>query len=378
MQPVTTDMVEAALEAADAEEARYKPCALDVVREFAARFVWMPDEELDAYAVWIAHTYIFRAMYATPRLRAAGESEDCGKSTLLKVACRLSYKGIRTAHASLPSVYTIIEQEAPTLFFDETDQWMATGGNSQRRKELEGILNDGYTEDGYVLRQVNGVTKKWPVWVCAAYAGIGRMNKTVESRCVIFNMKPKPSNIKLEEWDPREFGKEADAVAETLKSWITSRGPELDMRPNMPDALGQNRAKQIWRIMIAIGDLAGPEWGKRIRAAALKLVCGISAKPLRSPAEDFILCVAKNTTEEQFLPTGDFIQMLQIVQQNDSELHWASWLGDPITAARQIESLFRPYGIESEQKWLDDENRRGYNMGPFHMWAQTLAAKSES
>jgi Protein of unknown function (DUF3631) len=363
----------------EAEPAAYlKPCALDIVREFNARFIWAPDEELDALTLWQAHTWIFEACYATPRLRAWGVREDCGKSTVLKVSCVLSKNGIRTSNASLPSVYTIIEQEHPTLFFDETDQWMATGGHSQRRRELEGILNDGYTEDGYVLRQLNGVTKKWPVWVCCAYGGIGRMNKTVESRCVNLEMKPKPDNVKLEQWDPRKFGKEAAHVADMLKSWITSRGPELNPEPPIPEALGQNRAYQIWQILIAIGDLESEEWGRRARAAALKLVCGISAKPLKSPAEEFILCVAKNTNEEQFNPTSDFIQMLSFLQSAEGELPWASWLSEPLSASRQIASLLRPFGIESEQRWLDGENRRGYAMGSFHMWAARLEDKERN
>jgi hypothetical protein len=349
--------------------------ALDVVREFIGRFIWAGREELDALTVWIVHTYVYKAYPATPRLHVSADREDAGKSTVLNVARALSSNGIKTANASMPSIYTIIEQEHPTLFFDEADNMFTASGSSARRKDLIGILNDGYTDEGYVLRQVDRVAVKWPCFVVCAFAGIGRLPKTMESRSVRIRMKPKPSGVKLERWRKDDFAKEAQEVADYAKNWITSRGPELDPRPKIPEALGDNRAAEIWEALIGIGDLEGENWGRRIRAAALKLVCGISSIPKKTPAEDLIETVAKNTAESAFLPTGDLVSLLATLYHEDGSLPWATWLGDPIVASRQIASLLRPYGIESQQKWLDGENRRGYNMADFHMWTERISGK---
>jgi hypothetical protein len=364
----------AALDAADVLDERYQPCALDIVREFIGRFIYADHEDLDALTLWIAHTYVFRAFYATPRLFATSDREDCGKSTVLNVSKALSLNGVKTANASVPSIFAIIEQEAPTLFFDETDNMFGSTGNTNRRRDLMGILNDGYTAEGYVLRSVDRAAHRYPVFVVAAFAGIGRLPKTMESRCVIMHMRPKPNTVKLEKWRPDMYGKEAEKVADSLASWVKKRGPELNLRPKVPEQLGENRASEIWEVLIAIGDLAGPEWGVRAREAALKNALGITSVQKQSPSEEFIEVVAANTMPDDFLPSGELIDMLAKVRGTEEKLSWAKWLEDPIVAARQISSLMRPYGIESEQKWLDGENRRGYSMGQFHMWADRIAS----
>jgi hypothetical protein len=371
---VTTGMVEDALEAADAQERQYQPCALDILREFVGRFIYADHEDLDALTLWIVHTYVFRAFYATPRLFATSDHEDCGKSTVLNVSKALCHNGVKTANASVPAIFAIIEQEAPTLFFDETDNMFGSTGNSTRRKDLMGILNDGYTAEGFVLRSVDRSAHRYPVFVAAGFAGIGRLPKTMESRAVIMHMKPKPKTVKLEKWRPDMYGDEAKKVADSLASWIKKRGPELNLRPRMPDELGENRASEIWEVLVSIGDLAGPEWGKRAREASLKNVLGITSVQKQSPSEELIEVVSLNTMPEDFLPSTDFIDMLAKLKRTEEVLSWAAWLDDPIVAARQLANMLRPYGIESKQNWFEGENRRGYFMADFHMWADRIAS----
>jgi Protein of unknown function (DUF3631) len=364
-------------EAAEAIQELAQPSILDDVREFASRFIWLPDEEMDAFAAWIVHTHVFRAFYASPRLYARGPM-DSGKSTVLKVATALSKNGARCSNASMPSVYTFIEQEEPTLLFDETDQWLArqSGYSSGMRRELMGILNDGYTEDAYVWRQVDHVTKKYPVYVVAGFGGIGHLSATMESRCAILNMEQKPKHVHLRQWDPKKFGAEAREINKSIAAWARSKGPELDPEPPVPSALGENRAYQIWLPLISIGDLEGKLWGTRVRAAALKMVCGISSKPRLTPAQQLILAVADNTNADGFMPTGELIQFLVALRDNGDYIPWAKWLDDPVSAARQLAALLRPHNIVSFQKWMDGENRRGYGMGDFHLWAERIRDKS--
>lgn len=360
-------------EAAEAIRSIIEPSVLDIVHEFVSRFVWLPGEEMDALSVWIIHSWVFKAFYATPRLIARGP-KGTGKSTVLKLVAALSRNGARCSNASMPSVYTLIEQENPTLVFDEVDRWLTrtSGYTSGQRGELVGILNDGYTEDAFVFRQIDRVTHRYPVFVVAAFGGIGRQPETLEDRSVILDMEKKPKHVHLRQWDPKKYGAEAKEIYRVLEGWARSRGPELDPEPSIPDEIGENREFQIWAPLISIGDLEGTAWGQRIRDAALKLACGISKKPKQSPAEQLIIAVADNTREDGFMPSSEFIQYLVVLRDNGECIPWAKWLDDPIAAARQLASILRPYGIESEQKWLNGENRRGYSMGAFHMWAERL------
>jgi hypothetical protein len=346
-----------------------EPSALDVVREFVGRFVYASDAELDVLTAWIAHTYVYEAYYASGRLAVMAPVKEAGKTTVLNMIVALGQNPIKTMNASAPSLFAIIDQEHPTLCFDEVDNmWGATGQSAKNRDQL-GILNEGYTQDGYVLRSRNGKGYKYPVFVCAAFAGIGQLPETMASRCIPINMTPVPDNVTLEEYEPDLFRGEALRVAEMLKSWIKSRGAELDLQPPMPDGL-RSRKRQIWKALIAIGDLDGVEWSARIRQAAREIALGVSRHAKISPAEELIRLVAEITEADEFMPAGDFVAQLKFQRDMEGKINWATWLDNTIVATRQLANMLRPYGIESVQKWVDNENRRGYQASDFHLWAQ--------
>ena len=347
---------------------RPRPCPLDEIAQFISRFIYAKPCELDALAVWIAHTYVYNAFAYTPRLGVFAEQENAGKSTVLKMILAMGNNPVKTMNASSNAIYAIIAQRHPTLLIDESDNIFGRTGSGDKGRVLRGILNEGVEEDGVVLRVVGGVPTPFPVFGPAAFAGIGQLPKTMMSRCVLMNLKPAPEGS-IEPYDKQIFAGEANKIKEALKAWVTSRGAELNLYPPMPAGF-YNRAGQIWRVMISIGDAAGPAWGKRIRDAALEIALKITATTNITPAEDLIQTVADNTLQSDFLPSADLIKMLSRAKEDDNRILWADWLSDPILAARQISAMLRPYAIESKQKWLDGENRRGYFAADFHLWAQ--------
>ena len=246
--------------------------------------------------------------------------------------------------------------------------WGANGTSDRYRDQLA-IINNGYTQDGYVLRSRNGTAYRYPVFVVAAFAGIGKLPNTLASRSIPIRMKPVPDTIQIEDYEPDLYRGEAARIAETLQSWLADRGPELDLQPVMPEPL-RSRKKQIWKSMVAIGDLAGPVWSAKIRQAAREIAMGISRTAKISPAEELITLIASVTQPDAFLPTGELIELLKMQREHENQIGWATWFDNPIVAARQIANILKPYGIESKQQWLDGENRRGYSMVDFHLWAQ--------
>jgi len=355
---------------------RLEPNALDITREFLGRFIHASDAELDVLTVWIAHTYVYDAFYATPRLCAMAPMKEAGKTMVLNMIVALGKNVIKTANASAPALFAIIDQEHPTLCFDETDNmWRASGDGGRYREQL-GILNDGYVQDGFVLRVRGGVAKRHPTFVVAAFAGIGRLPDTLASRCIQLNMSPVPDNVTLEDYEPDLFRAEAARVAETLQSWITSRGPEIDLQPVMPEGL-RSRKKQIWKVIIALGDLGGPVWSERIRAASREIALNISRTAKISPAEELINLIATAAQSDAFMPTGELLDFLKLQRERNDQIRWATWLSNPMIATRQLANILKPYGIESRQKWLDGENRRGYNIADFTLWAQAKSAPEE-
>jgi hypothetical protein len=366
--PLNLDEVTAAF--TPRKDSSPEPCALDVVREFVSRFVYASDAELDIITAWIAHTYVFEAYYATPRLSIMSPVFEAGKTTVLNMITALAKNAILTVNASGPSLFAIIGQEHPTLCFDEADNMWGENGEKARYRDQLAILNSGYTQDGFVLRSQNGTAKKYPVFVVAAFAGKGKLPDAMMTRSIPIRMMPLPSNVEVEDYEPDLFKGEAARVAETLQNWLAERGPELDLQPIMPEGL-KSRKRQIWKVMVAIGDLAGNVWSAKIRRSAREIALGITRTAHVSPAEELIQLVTSITQVDTFLPTGELINLLKLQRDHDNRLSWAVWLDNPIIATRQIANVLRPYGIESQQKWLSGENRRGYHAGDFHLWAQT-------
>jgi hypothetical protein len=344
---------------------RRQPCPLDMVEEFCSRFVYATQAERDALAVWIAHTYVYELYGYSPRLGVFAKKENSGKSTVLKMVLALANKPVKTMNASPNAIYAIISQQHPTLALDESDNIFGSTGQGEKGRLLRGIANEGVEEDGVVLRMVGGAPVQFPVFGPMAFAGIGQLPKTMMSRCVLMNLEQAPEGS-IQPYDKALYAGEAVKIKQALKAWVTSRGAELNLTPPMPEGF-YNRAGQIWTVMIGIGDAAGPVWGKRIRDAAMEIVLGTTATTKLSPAEDLIAAISDLTLESDFLPTSDLIKLLQTAKENGRIL-WCDWLGEPMVAAKQLALLLRPYGVEAIQKWVANENRRGYMAADFHMW----------
>jgi uncharacterized protein DUF3631 len=341
---------------------------LDEVVAFCSRFIYATKAEIDTIGGWILHTYVYNLYYMTPRLIVRAKDEDSGKSTVANISKALCRDGVITGNASTPAIFKLIAMRHPTIIFDEADNSFGAAGQGQQGREKRGIFNMGAYQEGSVLRVVDNVPTEFPCFGPAMFAGIGTLPKTMMSRGFDIELHQKPASAELEDWDPSLYGEEAKRIAALVEDWITSRGPELNPWPEMPKELN-NRKCQKWRSLISIADGISFEWGQRMRAASLELECGISATSRLSTGEELINTVAELTLSSQKIPTGDLIVLLRQARDEQGKCKWATWLHDPILAARQLASILRPYEIGTHQFWIDGENRRGYLAADFHLWA---------
>ena len=92
---------------------------LDELATYVRRFVVLTDEQRVALALWIFHTHAFEAAETTPYLSITSAEKRSGKSLLLKVLALLVRNPLPTANISDAALFRVIEQEQPTLLFDE-------------------------------------------------------------------------------------------------------------------------------------------------------------------------------------------------------------------------------------------------------------------
>ena len=100
---------------------------------------------------------------------------------------------------------------------------------------------------------------------------VGRkLPATTLGRCIIIELRRRKKSEPIERFKHEDDG-ELGELRRRLLHWSTDNGNALrDAKPSMPEAFDNRRADN-WRVMFAIADLAGNDWGEKARFAAAKL-----------------------------------------------------------------------------------------------------------
>ena len=118
-----------------------------------------------------------------------------------------------------------------------------------------------------------GLTRTFKTWCPKAIARIGRMKPPLEDRSIIIDMIPKKRDEKIIRL--KNIQKEAfTSLKQKVLRWVQDNMNALEgCDPLLPEGL-RDRAQDNWASLISIADLAGGEWPKRAREAALGLSLG--------------------------------------------------------------------------------------------------------
>lgn len=250
---------------------------LDDLVFFIRSYVVLNDDQAVAVALWAVHAHAAEAAEFTPYIVVTSAEKRSGKTLLLDLLGRIVPRPLAVANTSVAALFRSIEDEAPTLLFDEVDAVFTRNGGD-REQELRGVLNAGFRRGplGTVLRTVGPThtPKHFPVFCPKVLAGIGELPDTITDRSIVIRMKRKASTECVQRMRSRDVAEPAGAMRSRLAD-LAARNVEglTDTRPELPDAL-DDRAADIWEPLLAIADLAGPRWSARARAVALALSAG--------------------------------------------------------------------------------------------------------
>src|SRR5262249_52396987 len=104
-----------------------------------------------------------------------------------------------------------------------------------------------------------------------AFAGIGRLPDTIESRSVRVPMMRKKPSERVERLREGRLKGELEPVRKRLARWAQDHGKAIgEAEPQVPDQLGDRDADN-WRPLLAIADQVGGDWPRIAREAALEL-----------------------------------------------------------------------------------------------------------
>jgi hypothetical protein len=335
---------------------------LDDIVEIIQRHIVLNIEQVHALTLWIALTWFIDVLEIAPLLIANSPEKSCGKTNLLTLVMRLSYRPLPASNASASAIFRAVAAWKPTILIDEADTFF------RDNTELQGMVNAGYLRDGYVLRSEavgdSFEPSKYSVFSMKALAGIAlekHLQDATVSRGIPINMRrklPHESVSRLRHANNNLFG----VISAKLARFTLDYSHQVRVaRPVLPEALS-DRDQDNWDGPLAIAGCAGPEWVSRATAAAIKL--SGSAEKSASTANELLADIQSIFTNKRIakISSVDMIEALC----DDPELGWATYNRGKPLSPRQLAKQLAPYGITSKTVRMGVGNTpKGYDAAQF-------------
>ena len=308
------------------------------------RYVSMPTHLADAVALWSVATWLHGHLDVSTFLNVTSATKRCGKSLLFEVIAELVYRPMPLSGGVSPAaLFRMIEKCSPTLLLDEADTYFTEA------TELRGVVNGSHRRNlAYALRCVgeDHEARRFTTWCPKAISGIGNLPDTVIDRCVTVRLKRRPPGLVLPNWSERDKIL-IEQLQRRIARWVDEETATIlkeCRRINFPDGL-HDRARDAWRILLAIGAVAGGEWagpeGRARRAcehvnANLDGETGDREKLLADLCEVF-----RNSGDPDVLATKEILEALHAMEGRP----WSEWKHDKPLSPRGLATLLKPFTV---------------------------------
>jgi len=322
------------------------------------RFTVLSIEQARACALWIAFTWFIDGAKVAPMINITSPEKRCGKSTLLVVINGMVFKPLLASNITGAALFRSIELWTPTLLIDETDTFL------NEKDEIRGILNAGhYRKTAFVIRTVGDShePKKFMTWCAKVLCGIGKIAHTLTDRSIVIELRRKLVNETVENihlTDESEFA----VIRQKLKRWYEDNSEQYRaLRPVRIEGIN-DRAADNWQPLQAVAELAGGEWPRLCKHAAIKL-SGIEEE---TPSINVELLMDIADVFHDRGVTKIFTANLLDALCQDEDKQWLTWnRGKPITA-HQVSKRLSEFGISPKDIRIGQDHKKGYELQPIN------------
>lgn len=328
---------------------------------------FISEHEPRAIALWIVHTYCIKAAYISPILFITSAEMRSGKSTLLAILQKITFKCLAASSISPSVIYRVIPKCHPTLLCDEADTYL-----TDKNEDLRGVFNAGHSRDTAGVLRTNPDTlevERFDAFGPKCLAAIKSLPSTIEDRAIIVKMRRKAKEQKTEklrlinEQLRMEFH---DIQRKCLKFANENIENIKKTTPSIPDQLN-DRASDNWCVLLQIAKLAGEQWLKHAKAASLFLS---GRKQENKSLGIELLEDIQNIFDGKYKNCQDLttVELIEVLCQDD-EGPWAVYNSrrkDTKITPRQLANLLNPYDITSTNLVRDYSKRpKGYRKKDF-------------
>jgi hypothetical protein len=345
--------------------------SLDLVLRLIELHVILTPAQCMTAALWTLHAYVFGRFRYTPRLALLSPVRRCGKSRLMRLLEQLTTDAFRSDSISAAVLYHELARRERAFLLDEGDNL-----GLLKNPVLRAIFNAGYERGGIIHRFVGGRSVRFPVHAPLAVAAIGTLPLPIVDRAIpIYMRRRAPNDAVLQPFD--EFNPAFPVARSEIGRWAAICS--LDPNPEIPPGLNKNdRAVEIWRVLLSIADNLGH--GEEARAAAIAL------NPDRMD-EDPLITLLTDIRDVRGAVGGDCIFSKTLTEG----LHaiedglWFDWRGlngdrqpHKLTQAELGHLLSEYFRIKSRTVRLGAQTRHGYRWSQFEMMWEAYCPASDT
>jgi hypothetical protein len=345
---------------------------LDLVHAFTGRFVAYPSEEAHvAHTLWIVHTHLMAAWDSTPRIAFLSPEPGSGKTRALEVTELLVTNPVEAVNVTPAYLFRKVGDPGakPAILFDEIDT--VFGPKAKDNEEIRGLLNAGHRRGAVAGRcVVHGktvTTEEIPAYCAVALAGLGNLPDTLLSRAVVVRMRKRAPGETVEPFRRRVHRADGNELRDRVAAWAeTVLAGASQAWPDMPEGIA-DRDADVWEALLAVADLAGGDWPKRARVAAVALVA-LSQESSPSLGVRLLADMRTVFADNEGMSTEQVLAALAGLE----EAPWADMYGKPLTA-RGLAKFLTPYGVSSKSVRIGDKTPKGYTREDLHdPWTRYL------
>ena len=309
---------------------------LDNIAAIFQRFVALPKHASTALALWTLHTYSISAANHTPILALTSPTKRCGKTTLLSVLGRLVNRALVSSNVTAAVVFRAVEKWTPTLLIDEADSFM------RNNEALRGVLNSGHSRGAaFVLRNVNVGDNYEPVrfstWCAKAIALIGKLPNTLTDRSIEIKLRRRLPSEMVERFQSDKF--DGSLVRGMAVRWVSDHLTDFDVDKNIPAGLN-DRARDNWRPLFAIAEVAGGDWPHKAHIAALVLSSDFEEDDAAVQLLQDVATIM-DSAGLAVIASRDLIERLVLLDERP----WQTWNKGRQISPRQLSKLLQGFKI---------------------------------
>jgi hypothetical protein len=370
------------------------------------------DHQSTVLALWILHTYTYKAAPLTPYLNISSRVEESGKSTCMTILRSLCAQPWLAAGVSRSAFTRKINADHPTVLLDN---WQTVFSSSDKT-QMTGFLLNGCDHPNYGNSGDEACTEasrsddpnypitnlpnypipspnypipspnypipspNYPMSFCPkAFAGPDPLPPSLARRSIpIFLERRKPSEVVK-----RAMNLLAPGATAKLTSWMQqwARSHAKQIETTFENSGGQGRLlpsltphqRSSAQVLIVLADAIGGDWSQKARAALPEVF---------KDAQQTEICLLSDI-RDAFAHHGNperifSSELLDYLYGLDQRL-WHEWgkKGEPMTPHALSVILRKSFKIYSRSQRRGEDKRRGYQLSDFiEAWERYLPTQT--